>query len=265
LLADPFTTPVQELLNMLGEQYHGVPVVGGLAGGGRGARENRMILAGQAYDGGAVGVRMAGPVTVETIISQGCRPIGDRYVVTRAEQNVIHELGGKPALQRLQTAFDSLDEQRRRTVHRALHVGIVIDEHRAHFERGDFLIRNLIGADQETGSIAVGDSVREGQTIQFHLRDGRTADEDLNLLLAGYARRRHLPPSGALLFSCCGRGQGLFGIPHHDITVLRTRLGTIPTAGFFAQGEIGSVGDKNFVHGYTASIALFSEPGRESG
>jgi small ligand-binding sensory domain FIST len=264
-LADPFTTPVQELLSLLGEQYPGVPVIGGLAGGGRDAGENRLVLAGQAYDGGAVGVGISGPVAVQTIISQGCRPIGDRYVVTRAERNVIHELGGKPALQRLQAAFDSLGEQERRTAHRALHVGIVIDEQGNHFDRGDFLIRNLIGADQVAESIAVGESVREGQTVQFHLRDARTADEDLNLLLAAYGQRRHVPPSGALLFSCCGRGEGLFGEPHHDVTVLRTRLGTIPTAGFFAQGEIGPVGHKNFVHGYTASIALFSAPDRAQG
>jgi small ligand-binding sensory domain FIST len=265
LLADPFTTPVQELLSLLGERHPGVPVIGGLAGGGRDAGENRLILGGQAYDGGAVGVGISGAVAVQAIISQGCRPIGDRYVVTRAEQNVIHELGGKPALQRLQSTFNSLGEHERRAVHRALHVGIVIDEQGEHFERGDFLIRNLIGADQATGSIAVGDSVREGQTAQFHLRDARAADEDLNLLLAAYGRRRTVPPSGALLFSCCGRGQGLFGAPHHDVTVLRTRLGAIPTAGFFAQGEIGPVGDKNFVHGYTASIALFSEPDRVPG
>lgn len=260
LLADPFSTPANEMLAEIAERCPGSAAIGGLAGGGRDQGENRLVLNGEVYDEGLVGVALSGPLSVRTIVSQGCRPIGDPYVVTRAEHNVIYELGGSTALERLQTVFESLPDDQRRIAHQALHLGIVIDEHRARFERGDFLVRNLIGADRTSGSVAIGDRVQEGQTVQFHLRDAQAASEDLNLLLAADRSRHPNPPLGALLFSCCGRGQGLFGRPHHDITTVRERMGGMPVAGFFAQGEIGPVGGSNFVHGYTASLALFSEP-----
>ncbi len=260
LLADPFSIPVKEVLAMLKERYPGAIAIGGLAGGGHDVGENRMVFGGEVYDGGLVGVALSGCVSLGAVISQGCRPIGDRYVVTKAEQNIIHELGGAPALERLRTLLASMSTEERRIAQRALHLGIVIDEQRNRFERGDFLVRNLIGADQSTGAIAIGDRVQEGQTVQFHLRDAESAHEDLHLQLAAYRARQRKAPLGALLFSCCGRGEGLFGRPHHDISVLRERLGDIPIAGFFAQGEIGPVGGGNFLHGYTASVALFSEP-----
>ncbi|MDF0664559.1 MAG: FIST N-terminal domain-containing protein [Nitrospira sp.] len=259
LLADPFTVPVQDILGLMEERYPGTKAVGGLAGGGQEAGMNRLVLNDQVLDGGLVGVRLTGAVDIRPIISQGCRLIGDRFVVTKAERNFIHELGGVPALERLQAIFESLTHEDRQRAHRALHLGIVIDEHRNRFERGDFLIRNLLGADRTTGAIAIGDVVQEGQTVQFHLRDAESAAEDLNLLLAtDRARHRH-PPLGGLLFSCCGRGRGLFGRPNHDAATTTERLGPIPIAGFFAQGEIGPIGNRNFLHGYTASLALFAE------
>lgn len=258
LLADPFTTPMQEVLALLEHRYPGTAAVGGLAGGGQDAGENRLLLQEQVYTNGLVGVRLSGPVEVRPIISQGCRPIGDRYVVTKAEHNLIHELGGMPALQRLQAVFESLGDEDRRRAHRALHIGIVIDEHRSHFDRGDFLVRNLVGADQTTGAVAIGDVVQEGQTVQFHLRDAQAASEDLNLLLAADRTHHGNAPLGALVFSCCGRGQGLFGRLNHDSEAVMERLGSIPVAGFFAQGEIGPVGGRNFLHGYTASLAIFA-------
>ncbi len=262
VLADPFTTPVQEVLSLLDERYPGVKAIGGLAGGGHRVGENRLIFHNEVLTGGLVGVRVSGRVDIRPVISQGCRLLGDRFVVTKAEHNLIHELGGVPALERLQAVFESLPEEDRRHAHRALHIGIAIDEHRDRFERGDFLVRNLVGADQTTGSIAIGDIVQEGQTVQFHLRDAQSASEDLNVLLAADRAAHRHPPLGALLFSCCGRGRGLFGRPHHDATATAERLGAIPLAGFFAQGEIGPVGGRNFLHGYTASMALFAERDR---
>jgi small ligand-binding sensory domain FIST len=260
LLADPFTTPMQEVLTMLEDRYPGTAAIGGLAGGGQDTGENRLLLQNEMFDGGLVGVRLSGPLAIRPIISQGCRPIGDRYVVTRAEHNLIHELSGTPALERLQTVFESLGGDDRRRAHRALHIGIVIDEQRNHFERGDFLVRNLVGADQSTGAVAIGDVVQEGQTVQFHLRDAQSASEDLHLLLAAdLAHHADAPPLGALVFSCCGRGQGLFGRLHHDARAVAERFGSIPVAGFFAQGEIGPVGRRNFLHGYTASVAIFAD------
>ncbi len=260
LLADPFSTPMQEVLSLINERYPHGKVGGGLAGGGQDSGENRLLLNDQSFDGGVVGVQLTGPITVRTVTSQGCRPIGERFVVTRAEQNLIYELGGVSALKRLQNVFESMEGVQRSDAHRALHLGIVIDEHGSHFERGDFLVRNLIGADQQAGAVAIGDIIQEGQTVQFHLRDAKSASDDLHVLLAADRAKHRNPPLGALLFSCCGRGEGLFGQPHHDIGVVQERLGPIPTAGFFAQGEIGSVGGRNFLHGYTASVVIFSEP-----
>jgi small ligand-binding sensory domain FIST len=260
LLADPFSTPMQEVLSLMNDRYPHGSAGGGLAGGGQDSGENRLLLNDQGFDGGVVGVQLTGPISVRTVTSQGCRPIGERFVVTRAEQNLIYELGGVSALKRLQDVFESMEGTQRRDAHRALHLGIVVDEHGSHFERGDFLVRNLIGADQQAGAVAIGDVVQEGQTVQFHLRDATSASDDLHLRLAEDRAKHNNPPLGALLFSCCGRGEGLFGHPHHDSGVVRERLGPIPTAGFFAQGEIGPVGGRNFLHGYTASVVIFSEP-----
>jgi small ligand-binding sensory domain FIST len=259
LLADPFTTPIQDILGILDDRYPGAKAIGGLAGGGQEVGMNRLVLNDQVFDGGLVGVRLSGAVDIRPVISQGCRVIGERFVVTKAERNLIHELGGEPALDRLQAAFDSLPEDAKQKANRALHLGIVIDEQRNRFERGDFLIRNLLGADRTTGAVAIGDMVQEGQTVQFQLRDAASASDEFDsLLTADQVRHRH-PPLGALIFSCCGRGQGLFGKPNHDAGTASARLGSIPLAGFFAQGEIGPVGGRNFLHGYTASLALFAE------
>ncbi len=260
VLAEPFTTPGTELLEFLYEKYPGVPAVGGMASGGTDYGQNSLILNDQIIDEGVVGVTMAGPISLLTVVSQGCRPIGERFVITRAERNIIYEMGGKPALECLQQVYTTLSASEQRLARQGLHIGCVIDENKNKFERGDFLVRNLAGADQETGSIAVTDIVKEGQTIQFHIRDRETASEDLHWLLTtrkGQVSNKSI--AGGLLFSCNGRGQKLFGNPHHDITAIRKQIGDIPVAGFFAQGEIGPVGGKNFLHGFTASVVLFGE------
>jgi small ligand-binding sensory domain FIST len=260
VLAEPFTTPGTELLEFLQEKYPGIPAVGGMASGGMDYGQNCLILNDQVLGEGVVGVAMAGPLSLMTVVSQGCRPIGERFVVTRAERNIIYELGGKPALECLQQVYAALSPDEQRLARQGLHIGCAIDEHQNKFERGDFLVRNLAGADQETGSIAITDLAKEGQTIQFHIRDKETASEDLHWLLT--ARKGQIsdkPIAGGLLFSCNGRGQRLFGNPHHDITAVRKQIGDIPVAGFFAQGEIGPVGGKNFLHGFTASVVLFGE------
>lgn len=262
LFADPFSTPMQDVLAVLEERYPGTRALGGLAGGGQDLGENRLFLDGEVYTDGLVGVSLSGHLAVHSVISQGCRPIGERFIVTKSEHNVIHELGGRPALQCLQMVFGQLSSEERSQAQRALHIGIAMDEQRSHFTRGDFLIRNLLGADQQTEAIVIGDVVQEGQTVQFQVRDAQSADEDLRVLLA--ASHPGALPRGALLFSCCGRGKGLFGIPNHDAALLGEQLGAIPVAGFFAQGEVGPVGGRNFLHGYTASIAIFSEPVRRN-
>ncbi|MCP9448100.1 MAG: FIST C-terminal domain-containing protein [Nitrospira sp.] len=264
LLADPLTLPMQEALKFLAQRYPDVMAIGGLAGGGSESGENRLILQGEALTGGLVGVRFSGSLDIRPVISQGCRLVGERFVVTKAEHNRIHELGGVPALERLRDLLESMSEEEREQAKSALHIGIAVDEYRDHFKRGDFLIRHLIGVDQEAGSLMIGDLVREGQTVQFQLRDARSAGEDLKALLDTDRLGHRQAPLGALLFSCCGRGRGLFGKPHHDARTVADRLGGIPVAGFFAQGEIGPVGRHNVLHSYTASMAIFAEPERRA-
>lgn len=260
MFADPFTTPVKDTLASLADERPHVRAIGGLAGGGREAGEHRLVLNDLVFDRGLVGCVVSGGVRIHTVISQGCRPIGERFIVTRSEHNVVYELSGEPALEQLQKTFDGLTPREQRNAHRALHLGLAMNEHRDRFERGDFLVRNLIGADRSTGSLAVGDTVQEGQTVQFHLRDAESASEDLSVLLGRVRTQLAKTPLGALVFSCCGRGHHLFGRLHHDASQIQGALGESVVGGFFCQGEIGPVGDQNFLHGYTASIAVFAEP-----
>lgn len=245
LVGDPFTFDAEAFFEAMGP---GVPVVGGMASAARGPGGNRLALDDRVFTGGAVGAVLGAPV--RTVVSQGCRPVGAPYVVTKAERNVVYELGGRPAVERLTAG--GLDEEEVRLVNQGLHLGLVVDEHKAEFDRGDFLVRNVIGADRDNGAIAVGEIVEVGTTAQYHVRDATTADEDLRSLLAGAA-----PAAGALLFTCNGRGSRLFGAPDHDAGVLAEVLDDAPAAGFFCAGEFGPVGGRNFVHGFTASVALF--------
>jgi len=263
MLAEPFSFPADLLLERLNEDQPGVPVLGGMASGAHGPGENRLLLGDRELGGnferdrGAVAVLLHGAVQIRAVVSQGCRPIGRHFVVTKADKNVILELSGKPALQQLQEIFDTLPDRDRQLVQRGLHVGLVTNEYQDKFQRGDFLVRNCVGADPQAGAIAIGDFVRPGQTVQFHVRDEDTADEDLRELLAA-ATSANAATAGALLFTCNGRGTRLFSQPNHDAAAVSAALGNVPLAGFFAQGELGPIGGKNFLHGFTASVALFS-------
>jgi small ligand-binding sensory domain FIST len=252
LLGDPFSFPVEVLFEHLTARHPGLAVLGGNASAARGPGGNRLALDGHVVTDGAVGVLIGGGVEVTALVSQGCRPIGQPLVVTRAEGNALYELGGRPAYERLvDLCRNELDDEDIRLVNHGLHVGLVIDEHKLEFGRGDFLVRNVIGADAEHGVIGVNDMVEVGTTVQYHVRDAATADEDLREMLAG------VEADAALLFTCNGRGIRLFGAPDHDAALLAEALDDAPTAGFFAAGEFGPVGGRNFVHGFTASVALF--------
>jgi small ligand-binding sensory domain FIST len=253
LFADPFTFPVDAFLQRVNRDLPGLQIIGGLASSAGSPGGNRLVLDDRVVDEGAVGVFVdGGSIEVRTLVSQGCRPIGRPYVVTRAEQNLIEELGGKPAIERLQELAGAASEEERELLRGGLHVGLVVDEHKAEFGRGDFLVRNLLGADESSGALAVGEQVSVGQTVQFHVRDAGAADEDLREMLTG------VDADAALLFTCNGRGRHLFTVPDHDAGMVENLLGPIPLAGAFCAGEIGPVGGRNFLHGFTASLALFA-------
>jgi small ligand-binding sensory domain FIST len=256
LLADPYSFPADSFVRRLNEEQPQVRLIGGMASGADSPERHRLLMGDQALDSGAVGVAISGPVEVRTVVSQGCRPIGAPFTVTRCDGNVVHELGGRPALERLRELIVRSDSAEQALLMRGVHVGRVIDEHRLNFERGDFLIRSLIGVEEDSGAIAISDRVELGQTLQFHVRDAAAATEDLELLLG---RVPGWDPRGTLLFSCNGRGRRLFSEPDHDAARVAKATADAPMAGFFAQGELGPVGGRNFLHGFTASLALFCE------
>jgi small ligand-binding sensory domain FIST len=259
LLGDPYTFPAELFLRRMNEDAKGVPVLGGMASGVSGAGECRLIGNGAVRDQGAVGVLLEGEVGLRWIVSQGCRPIGRPLVITKAQQNVILEMGGRTPLEQLRELWQTLGPHDQELFQRGLHLGRVLNEYQCEFQRGDFLIRNVVGLERQSGALVINDHVRVGQTVQFQVRDADSADEDLHALLQLDLHAHERRPAGALLFSCNGRGTRMFPGPDHDATVIRQETGGIPLAGFFAAGELGPVGGQNFVHGFTASVALFED------
>lgn len=254
LFADPYFTPyVIGLLEALGKVYEQRPVFGGMASGAEGPGQAALILDDDVFREGAVAVAIWGDVEIRPIVSQGCRPIGKPYVITAAEKNKIVSLGGKPALSILNEVYKAAPAKDQELMAHGVFIGRAIDEYRDEFRPGDFLIRNVMGADKEDEAIFMADVARVGTTIQFHVRDADSADADLRGMLKGVKGGA----VGGLMFSCNGRGTRMYDDQNHDVTVFGDMLGAIPVAGFFCAGEIGPVAGQNFVHGHTASIALF--------
>ncbi|MFO0846563.1 MAG: FIST N-terminal domain-containing protein [Gemmataceae bacterium] len=259
LLGDPFSFPTEAFLARVNEEAPGLPVLGGMASGIRGTGQARLVQDGEVRTRGAVGLMLEGDLGLRWIVSQGCRPIGQHMVVTKAEDNVIQELGGLTPFEQLRRLWDTLSADEQRLFQQGLHIGRVLNEYRGEFQRGDFLVRNVVGLERDSGALVITDHVRVGQTVQFHVRDAASADEDLHALLQLDLNAHERRPAGGLVFSCNGRGTRLFGAPDHDAAAVRQEAGPIPLAGFFAMGELGPVGGQNFIHGFTASVALFEE------
>lgn len=299
LLCDPFSVPLNALLPIMcnarnlraggkpGERRPG-PIIGGMCSAASKPEGNVLFLNERTLRSGGVGVGLSGPLRVDTLVSQGCRPIGPTMVITGCKGQMITTLGGRPAMEVLSEVLDSLSEEGKQRLRRGLFIGRAISEYKERFGRDDFLIRNVIGVERERGAIAVADLLRVGQTIQFHVRDAATAGEDLGLLLD--VQKLYEPPAGVLLFTCNGRGARLFDRPHHDAAAFarafapplsaeeqakagvpltgsktaggKPGAGGVPLCGLFCAGEIGPVGEESFVHGQTACAALFrAEPG----
>ena len=261
LLADAYSFPADGFVSRANDAVAGLPIVGGLAAGAQGAGSTRLWIDGRTVDRGAVGVVLGGDVPVHALVSQGCRPIGPAMTVTKAAGNVIHELAGRPAIEKLQQLLAELPPVEQAIASRGLQLGIALDEYVEDHDRGDFLVRGILGADPDSGGLVVGDLVEVGCTVRLQVRDADAADEDLHQLLAGFRHGGGGPVGGALLFSCNGRGAGMFGAglggADHDVTVVRQELATSGVAGFFAGGELGPVGGRNHLHGFTASVLAF--------
>ena len=256
-LVDPFTFPAAGFLSKLNEEEDGAPLVGGLAAGSGEADTQALFVDGEVVHEGADGAVLRG-VPVRAVVSQGCEPVGRDSVVTSAEGNVVFELAGAPALERLKGDLATLTPEQQASVARGgLLAGLVVDENRSDYRRGDYLMRGLIGVDEETGALAIGESVRVGQTLRFHVRDADSADQDLRENLAEAVDGTRT--AGALLFTCNGRGTNMFSAPDHDARAVGELIGDGALAGFFCAGEIGPVGGKPFLHGFTATLAVFLE------
>jgi small ligand-binding sensory domain FIST len=255
VLADPYTFSAEALLGSLNADRPGMPVLGGLASAAA-AGSAALFRDGEVLDGGAVAASIEG-VEMLPCVSQGASPVGPEMTITAARGNVIEELASKPAIERLREAIGELDPDQQSLVAQGLMLGIVIDENQPAYERGDFLVRPILGADPEGGSLALGERIRVGQTVRMHVRDRVTADEDLRAALLAQSQALGVDgAAGALLFTCNGRGSHMFETPDHDALALEDALDA-PAAGFFCAGEIGPVGGRNFLHGFTATIAVF--------
>jgi len=255
---DPFHLDSEAWLRSWNEAYAPLPVLGGLASGDSDEQLTQVYLNGEVFEEGGVAISFGGEATLAGVTSQGCTPIGETWTLTKVEQNIIHQIGNRPAYEVLAETFNHLPAEEQKQARGNLFIGLVVNEYLEEFHRGDFLIRNLLAADPRSGRIAVGALPRQGQTIQFQRRSAAAATQDMNELLdRTKAKLGRATIYGGCLCCCNGRGQHLFGRPNHDAQMVQQRLGPLGLAGFFCNGEIGPVGEKNFLHGYTASLALF--------
>jgi small ligand-binding sensory domain FIST len=255
LLPDPFSCDVKRLISGLDHAFPAGTKVGGLASGAQAPGENTLFVGGQLHRNGAVGVALTGNVEVETIVAQGCRPIGHPMFITGCNGPFITELDGRKPLEVLQELHETLSPDDQELFRFSLFLGLVMRAHQVEYGHGDFLIRNLAGIEPESGAVAVGAEVEANQVVQFHLRDAATSTDDLRAHLEACDLRT--PPNGALLFSCLGRGENLYGEPGHDSAAFLSRFGEVPLAGFFCNGEIGPIQGETYLHGYTSVFAMF--------
>ena len=260
LLPDPFSCDARGLVDSLDQAFPLSGKVGGLASGGQAPGENALFIDDEVYPDGAVGVALNGPIAMDTIVAQGCRPVGPPLFVTKSFRNRILELDGEKPTDVLAEIYETLEPHDRRLFRSSLFAGVVMTEGLHEYGHGDYLIRNIVGLDGDTGMVAISELVVPGQIIQFHLRDAAASARDLEVLLGRYRSGGSASPEGALMFACLGRGETLYGESDHDSRTIGRYLGPLPIGGFFCQGEIGPVNKQTHLHGYTSSIALFREP-----
>lgn len=263
VLADPFSFDSERFVRQMDARFPGGHVVGGLASGGHQPGDNVLYLDDEVHRSGAVGVAFAGAIEIDILVAQGCRPIGSPMFVTRCRQNVIEELDGRRPYDVLTELYQGLPRRDQDLFRHSLFLGIVMRSAQQQYGHGDFLIRNILGLDRDSGVLVVGALAEERSVVQFHLRDAQTSSDDLTAVLSRYAQRTPASAAeGALIFSCLGRGLHLYGEADHDTNLVQRHLGVLPLGGFFCNGEIGPVNGETFLHGYTSSIGIFRAPAR---
>jgi small ligand-binding sensory domain FIST len=260
---NPFSLNVEMWLKQWNQAYPHVPVFGGMANGVPGDPEAWVFCDDRVVPGG-VAIALQGDVAVQSVVSQGCKPIGEPLTVTHAERNVLLTLGSRPAYEVLSDVYKELTDTEREQAKGHLFAGIAVSEYLEEYKRGDFLVRNIIGADPKSGAVAINATPRVGQTLQYQLRDSRVATDELRRLLLGQVARMDPVPYAGLLCTCHGRGKGLFGGPNHDASLVNEFYPGLPMAGLFANVQLGPVGDRSFAHGYTAALALIGPMRRDS-
>ncbi|MGG6297598.1 FIST signal transduction protein [Leptolyngbya sp. AN02str] len=272
LLSDSLSSETRDLLPGLDYAYPEAVKIGGMATSSS-MSGNGLFRDFEFYREGTVGVALSGNVVLEAIVAQGCRPIGHPYRVIEGERNIMLKLEQQDEsgeandgeictpLEALQSLYQDLDDDEQELAQNSLFIGVAQSEFKMRLEQGDFLIRTMLGVDPRVGAIAIGDRVRPGQRIQFHLRDADASAEDLEMLLQRY-RQQHVgsSPAGALMFTCVGRGEGLYDEPNFDSKLFSQFIPNVPLSGFFCGGEIGPVGNSTFIHGYTSVFGICREP-----
>jgi small ligand-binding sensory domain FIST len=256
-LVDPFSFDSESWLRQWNQAYAPLPIVGGLASGDSSSQATQLYLQGEVFDGGAIVISVGGKIKIQALVSQGCTPIGEPWIITQSDRNFIQKIAKQPAYKVLMDTFQALNPDEQKQARGNLFVGLVMNEYREQFHRGDFLVRTLLGGDPKSGILAVGALPRTGQTLQFQRRDANAATEDMvELLVRTRSKLAGKTIYGGCLCCCNGRGVGLFGTPDHDAALVQHHLGL---SGFFCNGEIGPVDHLSYLHGYTASLALFVE------
>ena len=258
MLTSPFNFATDKLIAGLDYAFPSSSKIGGIASGATDTGQNLLFDGSHVYGEGALGIALTGNVTIDTVVAQGCRPIGDAMQITACQGNVLYELDGDSPIDILNALYQDLGDRDQRLARHSLFIGMVMDPFNDDPKLGDFLIRNILGADQDQGDLVISEMLSDGQTVQFHLRDAEASSYDLDAMLTRYATEKPIyEETGALLFSCLGRGEYLYGRPDHDTDMFREKINAMPLTGFFCNGEIGPVGGTTFMHGYTSSFGIF--------
>jgi small ligand-binding sensory domain FIST len=265
VLPDTLNCNPEALFSGLKDSLGAVPVVGGGAADEGAGKHTFQMCGGQVVSNGVAGVLLTGEFNTSIGVTQSCRPIGPLMEVTKSEGSVIHLLDGKPAFEALTAAVGAELAGTLGRLAGHIFLGFPVNPHEPgeQLRRGSYVVRNIIGVDEGSGSVAVGRKVASGEMVSFVLRDPVGAREDLKAMLEDES---FVGGSGVnrlgLYFNCCARGSGLYGLPGIDTAFISRTFGSLPMAGFFGFCEIATMGGAARLHNYTGVMTLVSEYSR---